>query len=52
MEAINLAGEYQRAFGRSAALARLPPWHVYRITPKAATALATVEPGGATRWWF
>jgi PPOX class probable F420-dependent enzyme len=29
-----------------------PPWHVYRITPRAATALLTVEPGGATRWRF
>lgn len=28
------------------------PWHVYRITPTAATALVTVEPGGATRWTF
>jgi PPOX class probable F420-dependent enzyme len=29
-----------------------PPWHVYRLTPARATALATVEPGGATafRW--
>jgi PPOX class probable F420-dependent enzyme len=29
-----------------------PPWRVYRITPNAATALLTVEPGGATRWQF
>lgn len=36
----------------SAPSAGPPPWHVYRITPKAATALATVEPGGATRWRF
>jgi PPOX class probable F420-dependent enzyme len=29
-----------------------PPWHVYRLTPASATALATVDPGGATafRW--
>jgi hypothetical protein len=27
-----------------------PPWHVYRLTPLAATAVLTVEPGGATRW--
>lgn len=27
-----------------------PPWHVFRIDVTAATALATVEPGGATRW--
>ena len=27
-----------------------PPWHVYRVEVEAATALATVEPGGATRW--
>jgi hypothetical protein len=36
----------------SAPSAGSPPWHVYRITPRAATALATVEPGGATRWHF
>ena len=24
----------------------------YRLTPKTATALATVDPGGATRWRF
>lgn len=34
----------------SAPSAGKPPWFVYRITPTAATALATVEPGGATRW--
>ena len=28
------------------------PWHVFRITPRSAVALATVEPGGATRWTF
>jgi Pyridoxamine 5'-phosphate oxidase len=36
----------------SAPSAGPPPWHVYRLTPSAATALATVEPGGATRWRF
>ncbi len=36
----------------SAPSAGPPPWHVYRLTPKTATALATVEPGGATRWRF
>lgn len=36
----------------SAPSAGPPPWHVYRITARAATALATVEPGGATRWRF
>jgi len=36
----------------SAPSAGPPPWHVYRITPRAATALGTVEPGGATRWRF
>ena len=34
----------------SAPSAGRPPWHVYRITPRSATAVATVEPGGATRW--
>ena len=29
-----------------------PPWHVYRINPRSATALGTTEPGGATRWRF
>jgi PPOX class probable F420-dependent enzyme len=29
-----------------------PPWHVYRITAQAATALLCTEPGGATRWRF
>ncbi|UQX88654.1 pyridoxamine 5'-phosphate oxidase family protein [Jatrophihabitans telluris] len=29
-----------------------PPWFVYRIEARAATALATVDPGGATRWRF
>jgi hypothetical protein len=36
----------------SAPSAGRPPWFVYRITPRAATAVATVEPGGATRWRF
>jgi hypothetical protein len=36
----------------SAPSAGPPPWHVYRITPLAATALSTVDPGGATRWRF
>ena len=28
------------------------PWFVYRITPRSATSVSTVEPGGATRWTF
>jgi hypothetical protein len=36
----------------SAPSAGPPPWFVYRITPRAATALSIVEPGGATRWRF
>ncbi|MEY2430515.1 MAG: hypothetical protein QOC92_240 [Acidimicrobiaceae bacterium] len=36
----------------SAPSAGPPPWMVYRITPRRATALSTVEPGGATRWMF
>jgi PPOX class probable F420-dependent enzyme len=36
----------------SAPSAGPPPWHVYRLTVRSATALATVEPGGATRWRF
>ena len=36
----------------SAPSAGPPPWFVYRLTPRAATALETVEPGGATRWSF
>jgi hypothetical protein len=36
----------------SAPSAGPPPWHVFRITARAATAVATVEPGGATRWEF
>ena len=36
----------------SAPSAGPPPWFVYRLTPQRATALETVEPGGATRWSF
>jgi PPOX class probable F420-dependent enzyme len=36
----------------SAPSAGPPPWHVFRITPRSATAVLTVEPGGATRWHF
>ena len=36
----------------SAPSAGSPPWAVYRVTPIAATALQTVEPGGATTWTF
>jgi len=36
----------------SAPSAGPPPWHVYRLTPKHATALSTVDPGGATSWTF
>jgi PPOX class probable F420-dependent enzyme len=36
----------------SAPSAGPPPWHVYRLTPRTATALGTVDPGGATRWQF
>jgi PPOX class probable F420-dependent enzyme len=36
----------------SAPSAGPPPWFVYRVSPHAATALQTVEPGGATRWRF
>ena len=36
----------------SAPSAGRPPWSVYRLEPKTATALLTVEPGGATRWRF
>jgi hypothetical protein len=34
----------------SAPSAGPPPWFVYRVTARTLTALATVEPGGATRW--
>jgi hypothetical protein len=36
----------------SAPSAGPPPWFVYRIELHTATALLTVEPGGATRWRF
>jgi len=36
----------------SAPSAGPPPWFVYRVEPKRATAVATLEPGGATRWSF
>ena len=36
----------------SAPSAGPPPWFVYQLTPRTATALLTVEPGGATRWTF
>ena len=36
----------------SAPSAGPPPWHVYRIDAGRATALQTIEPGGATRWVF
>jgi len=38
--------------GYSAPSAGPPPWHVYRLAPRTATALSTVDPGGATRWRF
>lgn len=36
----------------SAPSAGPPPWAVYRITPRRATAVSTVDPGGATRFRF
>ncbi|HEV3365831.1 MAG TPA: pyridoxamine 5'-phosphate oxidase family protein [Acidimicrobiales bacterium] len=36
----------------SAPSAGPPPWFVYRLTARSATAVLTVEPGGATRWEF
>jgi len=36
----------------SAPSAGPPPWHVYRLRVDSATAVGTVEPGGATRWKF
>ena len=36
----------------SAQSAGPPPWHVYRIVARAAHAVQTVEPYGATRWRF
>ncbi|HXQ60531.1 MAG TPA: pyridoxamine 5'-phosphate oxidase family protein [Acidimicrobiales bacterium] len=36
----------------SAPSAGPPPWFVYRLTPRTATAVATTGAGGATRWTF
>jgi hypothetical protein len=36
----------------SAPSAGPPPWHVYKMTVRQATALGTVMPGGATTWTF
>jgi hypothetical protein len=36
----------------SAQSAGPPPWYVYRLTPRAAVAIETVEPNRATRWRF
>ena len=36
----------------SAPSAGPPPWRVYRLTASKASALSTVEPGGATTWTF
>ncbi len=36
----------------SAPSAGPPPWQVYRLTPREATAVLSAEPGGATRWRF
>jgi hypothetical protein len=36
----------------SAPSAGPPPWYVYEFTPEDAYAIATQEPGGATRWTF
>lgn len=36
----------------SAPSAGPPPWYVYELTPEHAYAVATKEPGGATRWAF
>jgi hypothetical protein len=36
----------------SAPSAGPPPWDVYRIEPRAAIAVKTAEPHGATRWTF
>jgi len=43
---IALTAEY------SAPSAGAPPWRVYRLTPRQATVVLTVAPGGATRWRF
>ena len=34
----------------SAPSAGPPPWHIYRLRPRGATAVGTTEPFGATRW--
>lgn len=36
----------------SAPSAGPPPWRVYRMAPRRATAVQTVDPGGATTWTF
>ncbi len=36
----------------SAPSAGPPPWYVYEFTPESVYAVATKEPGGATRWTF
>ena len=36
----------------SAPSAGPPPWHLYRLTPRVITGVATAEPHGATRWTF
>lgn len=36
----------------SAPSAGRPPWSVYRLVARTATAMGVVEPGGATRWSF
>jgi PPOX class probable F420-dependent enzyme len=36
----------------SAPSAGPPPWYGYQLTPRSATGLVAVEPGGATRWRF
>lgn len=36
----------------SAPSAGRPPWQVYRVVAHRARAVATIEPGGATRWDF
>jgi hypothetical protein len=36
----------------SAPSAGPPPWYVYEFMPEDADAVATNEPGGATRWTF
>jgi pyridoxine/pyridoxamine 5'-phosphate oxidase len=36
----------------SAPSAGPPPWSIYRLVARQATAILTVDPGGATRWQF